>query len=294
MPRPIVITGAGGLVGRVLTAMVREARRPVTALTSSDFDITDPAAVARRINAGDVVVNCAAYTAVDAAEADPARAQAVNADGPAHLARVCAAAGATLIHLSTDYVFSGDFGSETRRPYETDDPTEPLSVYGRTKLAGERAVLTRGGDAYVVRTAWVFEGTSGGDFVATMRRRAAEGPTGGPIEVVADQIGSPTSARDLAGALLEIADGRVGQRLLHAANAGPASRFDLARAVFELMGADPGRLQPVSGDRHPRPAPRPAWSALGSHRSAEAGLTPLRPWAEALASALDRPSTARA
>ncbi|WP_422749045.1 dTDP-4-dehydrorhamnose reductase [Mycobacterium sp. WMMD1722] len=291
MSRRIVITGAGGLVGRVLAARARGEQRAVTTLSSADCDITDPEAVAGLPGAGDVVVNCAAVTSVDAAEADPRRAQAVNAEGPGHLARACADAGATLIHLSTDYVFSGDFGSAAPRPYETDDPPGPLSVYGRTKLAGEQAALISGADAYVVRTAWVYEGRDGADFVATMRRRAAAAAVDDPIEVVADQIGSPTYADDLAGALLEIADGRVGGRLLHAANTGPASRFDLAQAVFELIGADPARLRPITGDRHPRPAPRPAYSALGSRRSAAAGLTPLRPWREALASALHRAST---
>ncbi|MBO0677691.1 dTDP-4-dehydrorhamnose reductase [Mycolicibacterium sp. S2-37] len=283
MPRRIVITGAGGMVGRVLTARARGEQRDVVALTSADCDITDPVAVSRRIGAADVVINCAAYTAVDAAEADEPRARAVNADGPGHLARACADAGAVLIHLSTDYVFSGDFGSGPPRPYDTDDPTGPLNVYGRTKLAGERAALAAGAEAYVVRTAWVYEGTQGGDFVAGMRRTAAQG---GVVEVVADQIGSPTYAGDLAGALLEIADGRVSAPVLHAANAGPASRFDQARAVFELVGADPDRVRPVRGDLHPRPARRPAYSALSGQRSAAAGLTPLRPWREALASAL--------
>jgi len=230
------------------------------------------------------VINCAAVTAVDAAQADPARAHAVNAAGPGHLAAACARVGAVLIHLSTDYVFSGDFGGLPPRPYDIDDPTHPLSVYGRTKLAGEQAVLAADAEAYVVRTAWVYEGAEGSDFVAVMRRKAAGDE---PVEVVADQIGSPTYAGDLVDALFEIAGGGVTGRLLHAANSGPASRFELASAVFETVGADPQRVHPVTGDRHPRPAPRPAYSALAAQGSTAAGLTPLRPWREALASALD-------
>lgn len=255
----------------------------MVALTSADCDITDPAAVAAVVRDGDVVVNCAALTDVDGAESDPERAEAVNAVGPGHLAAACARVGAGLVHISTDYVFSGDFAGTPPRPYEIDDATAPLSVYGRTKLAGERAVFDALPQGYVVRTAWVYEGADGTDFVAAMRRKAAGGDT---VEVVADQIGSPTSAHDLAAALLEIADGGVHGHLLHAANEGQASRFDQARAVFEAVGADPERVRPVGSDRFPRPARRPAYSALSGAGSAASGLTPLRPWREALVSAL--------
>ncbi|BBY78741.1 dTDP-4-dehydrorhamnose reductase [Mycolicibacterium parafortuitum] len=275
----IVISGAAGLVGRVLAGQARSQGRDVVALTSGQWDITDAAAARRHTAAGDVVVNCAALTNVDVAEAEPERAHAVNTVGAENIARACAQAGASLIHLSTDYVFSGNAG----RPYEIDDETGPLSVYGRTKLAGEQAVLAALPEAYVVRTAWVFEGGDGSDFAAVMRR-AATGS--GEVEVVADQIGSPTYVGDLCAALLQIADGGVRGPVLHAANAGPASRFDQAQAVFAELGADPGRVRPVGSDRHPRPAPRPSYSALFSAKSAAAGLTPLRPWREALAEAL--------
>lgn len=283
MSQRLVITGAGGMVGRNLAAQARRQGRDVLTLTSSECDITDPGAVARAVSAGDMVVNCAAYTDVDGAESDPQRAQAVNADGPGNLAQACARAGAGLIHLSTDYVFSGDFGGAPPRPYEVDDATGPLSVYGRSKLAGEHAVLAAKPDAFVVRTAWVYEGADGSDFVAVMRRRAAGDET---LDVVADQIGSPTSAADLVDALLQIADGGVRGPVLHAANSGQASRYEQARAVFEVLGADPGRVRPVGTDRFPRPARRPAFSALAGAGSAARGLTPLRGWREALESAL--------
>lgn len=282
MSARIVITGAGGMVGRFLAAHARRQGRDVLALTSSDYDITDAAAAQRFVETGDVVINCAAYTGVDAAETDAARAHLVNAEGPANLARACARAGARLVHISTDYVFSGTL----RRPYDIDDETGPLSVYGRTKLAGESAVRAALPDAHVVRTAWVYEGADGSDFAAAMRRLAAGDQ---PVDVVADQIGSPTYVGDLVGALLEVADGVVGAPLLHAANAGEASRFDQAQAVFEAVGADPARVRPVGSDRHPRPAPRPPYSALSGRRSTEAGLTPLRPWREALRDALAAP-----
>lgn len=279
MSQRIVITGAGGLVGRVLADQARQRGRDVLALTSAQCDITDAGTVRHFVAAGDVVINCAAYTQVDAAEADEARAHAVNAVGPGNVAEACAAVGAGLVHISTDYVFGGD----RHTPYEVDDPTGPVSVYGRTKLAGERAVLAAKPDAHIVRTAWVYEGADGGDFVAIMRRLAAEDRQ---VDVVADQIGSPTYVGDLVTALLQVADGEVDATVVHAANAGAASRFDQARATFEAVGADPDRVRPVGTDRHPRPAPRPSYSALSMQRSVSAGLTPLRPWREALVAAV--------
>ena len=259
------------------------------ALTSEQWDITDPKAAERIVQRGDVVINCAAYTNVDAAESDETTAHAVNATGPQHIARACARSGAQLIHVSTDYVFSGDFGAEGPRPYEPSDQTAPLGVYGRTKLAGEVAVLDALPQAVVVRTAWVYTGGTGKDFVAVMRRLAAGD---GPVDVVDDQSGSPTYVADLAGALLQVAGGDVSGPILHAANEGAISRFEQARAVFEECGADPQRVRPVSTAQFPRPAARPGYSALGSRESAERGLTPLRPWRSALVAALaaaDRP-----
>ncbi|MGV0834462.1 dTDP-4-dehydrorhamnose reductase [Mycolicibacterium thermoresistibile] len=277
----IVITGAGGMVGAILAGQAREQGREVAAFTSAQWDITDAAAAERVIAAGDVVINCAAYTNVDGAESDAERAHLVNAVGPGHLAGACARVGASLVHISTDYVFGGD----RREPYDIDDATNPMNVYGRTKLAGEQAVLAALPSARVVRTSWVYHGVEGGkDFVAVMRRLAA-GPD--PVEVVADQVGSPTYAVDLAAALLQVADGAVDVPVVHAANAGAASRFEQAQAVFDLVGADPDRVRPVSSDRVPRPAPRPAYTVLSSRRSADAGLAPLRPWRAALASALE-------
>lgn len=269
-------------MGRVLAGQARARGHDVVALTSAQWDITDPAAAEAHIAAGDVVVNCAAFTKVDAAEEQSDRAHAVNAVAPAHLAKACARVGAALIHLSTDYVFSGVFEEEPR-PYDVADPTGPLSVYGRTKLAGEQAVLAALPDARVVRTAWIYEGGDGTDFAAVMRRAAAGT---GTVDVVADQIGSPTYVGDLCSALLQIADGGVGGPVLHAANTGAASRFEQARAVFTALGADPYRVRPVNSDRHPRPAPRPRYSALASAGSAELGLHPLRPWRDALAEAI--------
>jgi dTDP-4-dehydrorhamnose reductase len=293
MSSRIVITGAGGQVGRFLAAEAARQGREVLALTSSQWDISDPAAARRIVESGDVVVNCAAYTNVDAAESDEPTAHAVNVTGPEYIARACARAGAQLIHISTDYVFSGDFGGSAPRPYEPGDETGPLSVYGRTKLAGELVVLATLPDATVVRTAWVYTGGTGKDFVATMRRLAAGD---GTVEVVDDQTGSPTYVADLAVALLEVADGRVDAspgRIVHAANEGAVTRFQQARAVFEELGADPQRVRPVGSGQKPRPAPRPHYSALSCRPSVQAGLSPLRPWRDALAAALAAATSAR-
>jgi len=279
----IVISGAGGQVGGFLAVEAARQRREVLALTSSQWDITDPQAANQIVRPGDVVINCAAYTNVDAAEGDEERAYAVNAAGPERIAQACARVGARLIHISTDYVFSGDFGASAPHPYEPGDEPAPLSVYGRSKLSGEQAVWAALPQATVVRTAWVYTGGTGNDFVAVMRRLASGD---GPVEVVDDQTGSPTYVGDLVTALFEVADGQVQAPLVHAANAGEVTRYGQARAVFEGVGADPARVLPVSSAHNPRPAPRPPYSALSSRGSQRAGFSPLRPWRDALDAAL--------
>jgi dTDP-4-dehydrorhamnose reductase len=276
-----VVTGAGGQVGRFLAAEADRQRRDVLALTSAQWDITDDGAAERIVEPGDVVVNCAAYTAVDAAETDPERAHAVNAVGAGHVARACAKVGARMIHVSTDYVFSGAFDGSPR-PYEIDDATGPLSIYGKTKLAGEHAVHAALPDAHVVRTSWVYTGV-GSDFVGTMRRLAAGEE---PVSVVVDQTGSPTYVADLVAALLQVAERPTAPPLLHVANDGAASRFEQARATFEEIGANPERVRPISSEDKPRPAARPPYSALSGRAMTAAGLAPLRPWRDALAAAL--------
>jgi dTDP-4-dehydrorhamnose reductase len=285
----LVVTGAGGQLGRAVCDLARAGGAPgaseVVALYHRDLDITDTAAVRAVLRPGDVVLNCAGYTAVDAAEADPVAAFAGNETGPAVLAQGCAGTGARLIHLSTDYVFPG----AGPRPYEPTDPTGPASVYGRSKLAGERAVRRLAPDAHIVRTAWVYTGDRG-DFVATMRKLERERDT---VEVVDDQIGSPTYAVDLAAGLVALA-GRVARggdglpSILHAVNAGTASWFDLARAVFAGVGADPGRVRPCSTEDFPRPARRPAYSVLSTREWVRAGLPALRHWNDAIRDALHR------
>lgn len=282
------LIGARGQVGTALQATA--SGRPVRPLTSADVDVRDPDSVRRALadlRAGDVVVNAAAHTRVDAAQDDAAAAYAVNADGPGNLAAVTAAAGARLIHLSTDYVFARPvMGEDGRpRPFEPADVDgEPATVYGASKLAGERAVRRADPTAIVVRTAWVFAGDGGGDFVSTMLRLERERDT---VRVVDDQIGSPTYAVDLARGLWELADrrgepGLSGGAVLHAVNAGSATWRDLAAAVFAEVGARPERVEPCTTAEFPRPAPRPRYSVLSPASWAAAGLTPLRDWREAL------------
>ena len=278
----IVIIGAGGQVGSFLAARVRAEGRHALALTRAQWDVTDDDAGRGILRSGDVVINCAAYTDVDAAETDESAAFAVNAAGPGQIAAACVRAGARMIHISTDYVFSGVF-ADGPRPYEPDDETGPVNVYGRSKLAGERAVLTTSPAATVVRTAWVYTGGTGGDFVAVMRRLAGGD---GTVAVVDDQVGSPTYVADLATALLQVADEPIGRRLLHAANAGAVSRYQQACAVFRAVGADPARVRPVGSRDVPRPAPRPRYSALSGVESTAAGLRPLPDWHAALGAAL--------
>jgi dTDP-4-dehydrorhamnose reductase len=282
-----LVTGAGGQLGHHLAAQLRAAGEDVTALTRAQLDIRRPDDVDAAV-AGlrpDVLVNAAAYTAVDAAETDEAAAFEANATGPELLARALARHDGRLVQVSTDYVFDGT----ASRPYEPGDPTGPRTAYGRTKLAGEQAVRRELADrSCVVRTAWVYGGP-GPNFVDTMRRLEAERET---VDVVNDQVGSPTWVVDLAGGLIQL--GRLAQppALLHYVNTGTASWFDLAREVFRCCGADPERGRPTTSAAMPRPSPRPAWSVLSTEAWTAAGLPAPRPWPEALADAVAAPAIA--
>jgi dTDP-4-dehydrorhamnose reductase len=278
-----LVTGARGMLGRDL--LVALDGRDATAATRAELDITDPAKVRDLVEGHDVVLNAAAWTDVDGAEADERGATAVNGTAVASLAAACAATGARLVHVSTDYVFPGD----ATRPYAEDAPTAPINAYGRSKLAGERAVL----DAlphtgYVVRTAWLY-GAHGRNFVRTMLRLAAERDF---VEVVDDQVGQPTWSRDLAERLVALADGGAPAGVYHGTASGQTSWHGLAEAVFAEAGHDPARVRRTTSAVYVRPAARPSYSVLGQDRWAAAGLAPLRPWREMLASALADPAFA--
>jgi dTDP-4-dehydrorhamnose reductase len=270
-----LVTGAGGQLGADLLRVAGD--HEVAGRSRAELDVGDPAAVEKAVAdvRPDVVLNAAAYTAVDAAETDEATATLVNAEGPANLARVCALHGAGLVHVSTDYVFAGDADT----PYEVTAPTGPTSAYGRTKLAGEQAVRALLPErSWVVRTAWVY-GESGGNFVRTMVRLAGVKDT---LDVVDDQRGSPTWSRDLASGVLALAVARPAPGIYHCTNSGETTWYGLARAVFAEIGADPDRVRPTTTDRFPRPAPRPAYSVLSGAGWTAAGLPAPRPWRDAL------------
>jgi len=280
--RTWLVTGAGGMLGQDVLARLDRAGERYVALDRKALDLTDADAVSAALeeHRPAVVVNCAAWTAVDDAETREDEALAINGDGPRHLAEACARTGAVLLHVSTDYVFAGD----ATAPYAEDAPTAPRSAYGRTKLAGEKAVLgfERG---YVVRTAWLY-GTGGPNFVRTMIKLEGVKDT---LDVVDDQRGQPTWSADLAGLLVDLGLGALAGTapagVYHGTNSGETTWHGFTQEIFRLLGADPDRVRPTTSEAFVRPAPRPAYSVLGHGRFAEAGIEPLRDWRTALTEA---------
>ena len=269
------VTGAAGQLGHDLAAAVIAAGDRVTAADRSTLDVGDRDAVLTAIAAArpDVVVNCAAWTAVDACEADPARAFRVNGEAVVHLREACDAVGAHLVQISTDYVFDGMLD----RAYREDDATNPLSVYGASKLAGERAA---GDTATVVRTSWVC-GAAGANMVTTVLRLMGEHPV---LRFVDDQRGCPTFTADLAPLVHRLAvERRAG--VFHATNQGAVSWFEFVRDIVDAAGGDPAMVEPISTAdlQPPRPAPRPANSVLENAALVAAGIPLLRHYREPLA-----------
>jgi dTDP-4-dehydrorhamnose reductase len=265
----ILVTGAGGQLGRELMDVL--AAHELHGRDHRALDITDRQAVFRTVEQvrPSWVINAAAYNDVDGAEGASELAFAVNAAGPGYLAEAAARTGADLVHISTDYVFDGRKGT----PYTELDRPDPLSVYGRSKYEGELQVQSAHPSACVLRTAWLY-GEYGKNFVKAILAAAERG---GPLEVVADQVGSPTWTRHLAQAIGELI--RTPARgLFHVANGGSCSRFEFARAIVQ------GRVEvlPISAADAARPAPRPANSALVSARWQAAGFGPLPDWERAL------------
>lgn len=271
-----LVTGAGGQLGQDLLTVLAGGD-PVTGLTRAELDITDATAVEAAVAGHDVVVNAAAYTDVDGAEADEDAATAINGAGTATLAAACAQHGARLVHVSTDYVFAGDAST----PYAEDSPTDPINAYGRSKLAGERAVLeTLPDSGYVVRTAWLYS-PHGKNFLTTMLRLAASRDT---LTVVTDQVGQPTWTYALAERLVALGRAGAPAGIYHGTASGQTSWHGFARAIFAWAGLDPERVRETTAAEFARPAPRPAYSVLGHGRWAAAGLAPLPDWAEMLGS----------
>lgn len=276
-----LVTGASGQLGSDVVDVLHAYGEEVAAFDHFTLDITDRQKVTDAVYEIEpsIVVNCAAYTAVDAAETDEDTALEVNAHGPALVAEACANVGSRLVHVSTDYVFAGN----AEAPYDERTRPAPRSVYGRTKAAGEQAVLTSGADAFVVRTAWLY-GAVGHNFVKTMARLARERET---LEVVDDQLGSPTWTLHLARALVALGIADVPPGVWHCTNAGEATWYVFARAVFAELGLDPARVQPTTTDAVSRPAPRPAYSVLSTEKWQRAGLPELPHWRDALHEAFE-------
>jgi len=276
-----LVTGAGGQLGRAALALAGEHAIRAHGVSHAELDIADPDAVKAVLERlrPDVVLNCAAFTAVDRCETELEAAGRANARGPAVLAAACAG-GPVLVHISTDFVFDG----RACTPIPEDAPTAPGNAYGRTKLAGEQAVAEAGGAHLIVRTQWVFG--PGPNFVRTIQRLAGQG---GPLRVVEDQIGRPTWTTALARAIFGAVE--VGARgALHLACEGTASSFDLARAVVD-EGARRGlhprvEVKAIPTREMPRPAVRPAYGVLGLERARGLGLV-LPHWREALDGYLD-------
>ena len=254
----LLVVGAAGMLGTDLVRAAGEAGHEVVGVDLPEIDITDPVSTGRVVGAAgaDVVVNCAAYTDVDGAEAHEATAGRINAHGAGVLAQAARDAGARIVHLSTDYVFDGT----KAEPYRESDSTGPRTAYGRTKLAGERAVAAANPGHAIARTAWLF-GAAGKNFVDAMLRLGTER---GAVSVVYDQVGCPTWTGHLAGALLRVAeDGVTG--VIHLAGGGRCSWSEFAVEIFAQAGVDV-EVTPVTTAEFPRPAPRPAFSVLGTER----------------------------
>ncbi|ANJ28956.1 NAD(P)-dependent oxidoreductase [Agromyces aureus] len=256
------------------------AGRNVSAPARSELDLTDSTAVSEAVAAHDVVINAAAYTAVDDAETDEAAAFAVNAIGARNLARASAMNGVRMVQVSTDYVFDG----RAVTPYAESAPRGAVSAYGRTKAAGEEFVLQELPESsYIVRTAWLY-GANGKNFASTMLELAAVRET---WSVVDDQRGQPTWTADLADAVVQLLDAGAPAGIYHGTSSGETTWFGFARAVLENMGLDPERIVATDSSAFVRPAPRPAYSVLGHDAWRTAGLNPIRDWRAALDAATE-------
>ena len=268
-----MVTGAKGMLGTDATALLEANGHEVTGVDLGDLELTDETAVKAALGDIDVVLNCAAWTAVDDAETREDDALVANATIPAVLAGAAAATGTRLVQISTDYVFAGDATS----PYAEDAPMSPRSAYGRTKAAGETAVRDGLPDGHlVVRTAWLY-GAHGNCFPKTIARVAAER---GELSVVDDQVGQPTWTRDVADLVRRLVEADAPAGTYHATSGGETSWFGFAQQVVAAAGLDPAIVSPTDSTAFQRPAPRPAYSVLGHGALERLGITPIGDWSE--------------
>lgn len=276
-----LILGGNGQLGRCLDEVLTESSIAHRCLDRNTVDITNAASLADAVSAlsPSVVVNAAAWTAVDDAEDHEAEALVINADGAANVARAAKGIGARLFHVSTDYVFDGNASS----PYLVDSPTHPIGAYGRTKLAGERLVTEVGLENFnIVRTAWLYS-RHGRNFAKTMALRAIRGDE---VRVVDDQLGQPTSALDVARLMVAIETVGAPAGIVHGTNAGAATWYEFARAIYEMAGADPTLVSPTDSSAYPTKAVRPRFSVLDHSSFARLGVPAMRHWEDALKDAM--------
>ena len=271
------IVGADGQLGQCLRDALVAQGHSFVALNRDALDITDSSAVHNKIQElrPKFIVNAAAYTNVDGAEDNVDAAHAVNCEGARNIAIAAQEVGATLFHISTDYVFNGNAAT----PYAESTPGDPRSVYGQSKWDGELAVINaHPSGSVIVRTAWLYS-AYGNNFAKTMVRLSQEDRN---VSVVTDQLGQPTSANDLAGQLIKMSAAGIHSGIFHGTNGGTATWFDFTQAIFQLIGADVARVEPTTADKFPRRAVRPHFSVLGHQQWAATTVAPMRHWQEAL------------
>jgi dTDP-4-dehydrorhamnose reductase len=277
-----LITGGSGQLGIAVSQEIGERGVLFHAWGSEDLNITQGPIVRDVIAklSPTVIINCAAWTDVDGAESNEQLASRVNSDGAENIALAAKKCGAKLIHVSTDYVFSG----ENQTPWQALDQINPQSAYGRTKAEGESRVLAEySQNSSIVRTAWLYS-PWGKNFAKTMTKLAMKGE--GEVRVVNDQVGQPTSAIDLAKQLVELGLSTSPAGIYHGTNSGQATWFEFAQEIFKLATADIGRVTPVSSSEYPRPAKRPSYSVLSHDAWSNTAVKPMRDWRIALAEAM--------
>ena len=277
-----LITGGSGQLGIAVSRELDELGIPFDSWSSKDLDITKSSSVNEAIEklSPTVIVNCAAWTDVDGAESNEVAASKVNSHGAESLALSAKLCSAKLIHVSTDYVFSG----ESESPWRTADEINPQSAYGRTKAQGESRVLANYSEnSFIMRTAWLYS-PWGKNFAKTITKLAIIGRA--EVRVVEDQVGQPTSASDLAKQIVELGLSTSPAGIYHGTNSGKATWFEFAQEIFKLAGADVGRVAPVSSTEYLRPAKRPSYSVLSHDEWASTSIKPMQDWRIALAEAM--------
>jgi dTDP-4-dehydrorhamnose reductase len=277
----ILISGAGGQLGLSLREVLRTRDYDVIYLDRHELDITDSDAVNKIVSESkpNVVINAAAYTNVELAELEPEKAFAINERGARNLAKAAGSINSKLLHFSTDYVFSG----ANNKPWEVNDEKRPLSSYGKSKLAGEKAIIEEIPDNFlIIRTAWLYS-PFGKNFYKSILKLALINDE--PISVVNDQFGQPTNAEDLSNLAISALENKVKSGIFHGTNSGSASWYDFALEIFNLAGSDINRVKAISTKDYKSKAVRPEYSVLDNSKWVESGVVPLCPWQDSVARA---------